>query len=123
MFECFLYILCKWCLASDDVDCFVFVDADNDVDVIFIDFDVARDRPTCKSPVCGLCLPFEWFMLDVFCCWFVLPCWDEGWLTVVPFSFPTPAILLELFERLLICRESVPKDARNDYYNKGVPLS
>ena len=87
-----------------DGDCFDFAadEADNDVDVIFIDFEVARERPTCKSAVCGLCFPFEWFMFGIFCC-------DEGWLSVVPFSFPPPlGILLELFDRLLICLESVP---------------
>ena len=97
------YIRCKWCLASDG-DCFDFAadEADNDVDVIFIDFEVARERPTCKSAVCGLCLPFEWFMFGIFCC-------DEGWLSVVPFSFPPPPVsLLELFDRLLICLESMP---------------
>ena len=96
---------------GSDGDCFVFAlgSTDNVLDVIFIDFDVILDRPTCKSAVCGLCFPFEGFIVDdVFCCWE-----DEGWLRLVPLSFPPPLLLinlLELFDRLRTpCLESVPK--------------
>ena len=111
------HLRCKWCFGSDG-GCFVFAlgSVDNVLDVIFIDFDVILDRPTCKSAVCGLCLPFEGFMLDdVFCCWE-----DEGWLRFVPLSFPPPQLLinlLELFDRLRTpCLESVPKIKGYSWY-------
>ena len=106
------YIRCKWCFVSDG-DCLDFAADSTDncvLVVIFIDFDVILDRPTCKSAVCGRCFPFKGFMLDdVFCCWE-----DEGWLRFVPLSFPPPPLLpitlLELFDRLRMpCLESVPK--------------